>query len=134
MARPRITILLAIFGTGLVQPLVAQTGSGPAGQNWPVSGHPYTSALGALANYRSCGRRARAADVDGFAGLLRRIESRAAEQGLALMLGRLRRDHDDILAVSTMAACGGGPEAAREELNQSLWILESWVTDQPDRR
>ena len=134
MARPRITILLAIFGTGLLQTLAAQAGGGPAGRNSPVSGHPYATALGALANYRSCGRRVRAADVDGFAGLLRRIESHAAEKGLAPMLGRLRRDHDHVLAVSTMAACGGGPEAARDELNQSLWILVGWVTDQPDGR
>ncbi|MEA3013255.1 MAG: hypothetical protein QOD42_1800 [Sphingomonadales bacterium] len=137
MARFRITICLALFGAAAVQTLAAQPGgSAPAGENRPAAerfaSHPYKSALGALANYRSCGVRVRAARYNALATALRSIESLAEAKGLAPTLSRLRQDYYDLLAVSTMAACGGGPAAASARARRAIADFRAWAAGQPD--
>lgn len=136
MARSRITIWLAFFGAAAAQPLAAQPGgSAPAGESRPAAerfaSHPYKSALGALANYRSCGIRVRAARYNALATALRSIESLAAAKGLGATLARLRQDYYDLLAVSTMAACGGGPAAALARARRAVAEFRTWVAREP---
>src|SRR4051812_22978784 len=71
----------------------------------PLAPHPYKSALGAVGNYQSCGvnaRRTPAAELDGE---LRSIEAAAEAKGLGPLLERLRREYQQLLAVSDMMAC-----------------------------
>jgi hypothetical protein len=127
-------ISLAIFGAGLAQPLAAQPGAAPAGGIRPPSerfaSHPYKSALGALANYRSCGVRVRAARYNALATALRSTESLAEAKGLGPTLARLRQDYYDLQAVSTMAACGGGPAAALAGARRAIADFRTWVASQ----
>jgi hypothetical protein len=132
MARSRITLWLALFGACPAQTVAAQpggSGSRPASERF--AGHPYKSALGAVANYRSCGVHVRAGRFNALAAALRSTESLAGAKGLGAVLERLRRDYHDLLAVSTMAACGGGPAAALARARRSVAAFRTWVASQP---
>jgi hypothetical protein len=100
----------------------------------PLAGHPYTSALGAVWNYQSCGAHARHAAHVEIDTRLRSIETAAEAKGLGPTLERLRQEYRQVLAVSTMTACGGGPRAALAGARRALEAFGHWGADQPARR
>jgi hypothetical protein len=118
------------FGAGTV---FAQPAYLPAGvlrqPAAPASGHPYRSALGAVANYQSCGasgRRASSLDAD-----LRANEAAARAKGLGPELDRIRREYQAMLAVSDMMACVHGPRGALADARRALAAFRAWVNAQP---
>jgi hypothetical protein len=96
--------------------------------------HPYKSALAAVANYRGCGVRARAAPYQALTGEMRDIEAAAAAKGLGPTLERLRREHYELLSISTIMACVRGPIPALAEARRAVAAFRAWVAGQPDIR
>ena len=138
MARFAVTTPIAIAaclfgaGTSAAQParVPASLLGPPAG---PLAPHPYKSALGAVANYQSCGADAQRTFSVEINAELRSIESAAAAKGLGRVLPQLRREYQALLAVSTMTACGGGPRAALADARRALQAFRAWVAAQPGR-
>ncbi len=141
MAFPRLRMLLpaalALAVVGGSQELVAQAGGAPPGSAgaFPArfAPHPYTSALGAVWNYQSCGVRARAAEVAALNAALQAGEAAARAKGLGPELERVRRDYQALLAVSTMMACTRGPATALASARRAVADFRRWVTAQPGR-
>jgi hypothetical protein len=135
--RLRAAALLALAGTGAGAILPAQPARLPASTLGPpaqrFAAHPYKSALGAVANYQSCGVHVRAAAYAEISSALRSIEAEAAAKGLGAELARLRQEYYDLLAVSTMAACGGGPVRALADARRAIAAFRAWVAGQPGR-
>ena len=102
----------------------------PAG---PLSSHPYKSALGAVANYQSCGVHARRAALVEVTEALRSIEAAAMAKGLGPTLERLRQEYYQLRAVATMAACAGKPRRALAGARGALADFRAWVAAQPGR-
>jgi len=139
---PRLSLAIAacLFGAGLGTALPAQparvpanvlerpAGHPPAG---PLAGHPYKTALGAVRNYESCGVRVRRAAAIEIDTAMRSIEAAATAKGLGPTLERLHTEYDQLLAVSTMNACSGGPAAALAGARRALRAFRAWVADQP---
>jgi hypothetical protein len=125
-ARLLLPILLVTASTG--QASAMQPGGAPAARFAP---HPYKSALGAVANYQSCGVRARAGRVAALNAALRAAETAARAKGLAPTLERLRQDYYALLAVSTMMACARGPAAALTGARRAVAAFRQWVAAQP---
>jgi hypothetical protein len=126
----RLSIALAIFTAGTGQS-VAQSPRPTIGHSL---NHPYVSALSALANYQSCGYRARAAAFFALDRTLRESEAAARAKGLGPLLDELRRDWQAILAVSTRMACAGGPAAALAGARGAVRAFQAWVAAQPPAR
>ena len=127
-----LAALAAAAGPALSQParLPASVLEPPAGRLAP---HPYKSALGAVANYQSCGVHVRAAAARDVAAALRAIEAAAEAKGLGPTLERLRREYYELRAVSTMTACGGGARRALAGARRALDAFRVWVAAQPGR-
>jgi hypothetical protein len=125
--RALLPILLAAGAAG--QAMEVQ--SGAAGTPERFAPHPYKSALGAVANYRSCGVRARAGPAAALDAALRAGEAAARAKGLGPMLERLRQDYHALLAVSTMMACARGPAAALAGARRAVADFQRWVAAQP---
>ena len=131
MILSRLAIFLILFAA-VTGPLQAQTA--PANPSRPPIGyslsHPYISALDALANYQSCGIRARAAEVVRLDALLRASEADARAKGLGPLLDELRRDWQAILAVSSRMACARGPAVALTSARGAVRAFQAWVAAQ----
>ena len=93
--------------------------------------HPYKTALGEVANYQSCGIRARAGAYRELTRALRATETEAVAKGLGPTLERLRRDYYELRAISTMAACAGGPRRALAGARRAVAAFRAWVAEQP---
>lgn len=126
----RLLIALASLAAG---PLQAR----PAPAR-PTIGHslglPYISALDALANYQSCGVRAREAEFARLDALVRQSEAAPRAKGLGPLLEELRRDWQAILAVSSRMACARGPVAALAGARRAVRAFQAWVVAQPPAR
>ena len=127
-----IALALIVFAAG---PAPTQPARLPASVLDPpaqrFAPHPYKSALGAVANYQSCGVHARAAAYREITAALRAIEAAAEAKGLAPTLERLRREYYELRAVSTMTACGGGARRALAGARRALAAFRTWVAEQP---
>src|SRR3954453_3763041 len=123
-----IAIAATVLGTGRS---AAQPARVPASQIGPPAGpladHPYKSALGAAANYQSCGVNARRTSYLAIDAELHAIEAEAEAKGLGPTLARLRREYEALLAVSTMMACARGPAAALAGARRALEAFRAWV-------
>ena len=130
MLRSCLSIALAILAAGpaLAQPAPAEP---PAPGRVRFAHHPYTSALGALANYQSCGFRARAAELARLNASFQASEAAARAKGLGPLLDELRRDWQALLAVSSRMACARGPAAALADARASVRAFQAWVEAQP---
>jgi len=93
--------------------------------------HPYTSALGAVANYQSCGFHVRAAAWRTLERGLHASEADATLKGLGATLERLRQDYYALRAVSSTTACGGGPRRALAYARRAVAAFRAWVAAQP---
>lgn len=128
---PRLLLSIALAtvaaGTGQAQPLA----SPPQPVHVRFASHPYTSAMGALANYQSCGVHVRAAAFAALDATFRESEAAARAKGLGPLLDELRRDYLALRAVSTMTACGGGPAAALRGAGTAVRAFQAWVAAQP---
>jgi len=120
-------ILLAMFA--MVEPIrAAQPASvSPA----RFARHPYTSALGAVWNYRSCGVHARAAPYRALEAAVAAAEAAARARGLGPLLERLRADYNALLAVSTMMPCVHGAAASLRDARRAVAAFQAWVAAQP---
>jgi hypothetical protein len=136
LKRARIAFAPAVLAAAAV-PASAQPARVPASVLGPpaerFAAHPYKSALGAVANYQSCGALARAAAAREVATMLRALEAEAVAKGLGPILDRLRQEYQELLAVSTMTACGGGPRRALAGARAALADFRAWVEAQPGR-
>ena len=138
MARStRLAFVLALIaaggGPGLAQPVPSPPGA-PAAPVRQTGSHPYKTALGAVANYGSCGVRARAAPYRALTAAMREIEAAAAARGLGPTLERLRQEYYQLLAISTMMACSRGPDRALADARAAVAAFRTWVAEQPDIR
>lgn len=120
----RFAIIAALFGAG-VEPAAA----GQPAANPPVRAarHPFPWALGAVANYQSCGVHARADQVRALNARLRAAEARARTNGMGAQLDRLRADYEAMLAVADMAACAWGPAEALRRARSAVRDFEYWA-------
>jgi hypothetical protein len=136
-SRPLLPVAAWALAASLAGALHAQPARLPASVLGPpaqrFASHPYKSALGAVANYRSCGIHVRAAAYAELSSALRSIETEAVAKGLGAELARLRQEYYELLSVSTMAACGGGPVRALADARRALAAFRAWVAGQPDR-
>lgn len=135
-SRSRLLIAAALCGfaagTAGAQPArLPASVLGPPAQRFAA--HPYKSALGAVANYQSCGVHARRAAVREITAALLAIEAAAVARGLGPELERLRREYYELLAVSTMTACALGPRRALAGARGALADFRAWVAEQPGR-
>ena len=134
---PRVSMALASLAliAGMGAPAAAQRARLPASVLAPpaerFAPHPYTSALGAVANYQSCGIHARAAAWRALERALRAGEADATLKGLGPTLERLRQDYYALRAVSSMTACGGGPRRALAFARRAVAAFRTWVAEQP---
>ena len=135
LPRPSLALAALALAAGMGAALTAQPARLPASVLAPpaerFAPHPYKSALGAVAGYRSCGVHARAAAYRQLTQALRAIEAAAEAKGLGPTLERLRRDYYEMLAVSSMAACVGGPRRALAGARRALAAFRTWVAEQP---
>jgi hypothetical protein len=122
-----LSLALAMVAAGQAQSLT----NPPQPAHVRFAPHPYTSAMGALANYRSCGVHVRAAAFARLDAMFRESETAARAKGLGPLLDDLRRDYLALLAVSTMTACGGGPAAALTGARTAVRGFQAWVAAQP---
>jgi hypothetical protein len=133
-----IAIAACIFGAGTTTASPAQPARVPASEvgppAGPLAGHPYKDALGAVWNYGSCGANARRPAYIEVNSALRNIEAAAEAKGLGPTLARLRREYQQLLSVSLLVPCGGGPRAALAEARRALGAFRAWVADQPGPR
>lgn len=131
----RITISLAMLAAGMNPPATAQAADPLAGAvaapAQRFANHPYKSAMGAVANYGSCGYRTRPADYQALAAELQSIETRARAKGLGPTLERLHREYMFLLSVSTMVMCTTGPADALRGAHRTLDTFRTWVAEQP---
>ena len=128
-SRLRALALILLVSGGAGQAMAAQ--SGEAATPARFAPHPYKSALGAVANYLSCGVRARAGPAAALEAALRAGEAAAGAKGLGPTLERLRQDYYALLAVSTMMACARGPAAALAGARRAVADFQRWVAAQP---
>jgi hypothetical protein len=132
-----VGLALAFFASGAGTALAMQPAGAPANQVSPPAerwaSHPYKAALGAVANYQSCGVRARRAMVNPPTAALRSLEAAALAKGLGPTLERLRREYEALMAVSDVMACAGGPVRALAEARRALAAFRAWVEAQPGR-
>lgn len=138
--RTPLAVAAFVFAVATTQALPAQparvpasevgppAGDRPAG---PMAGHPYKDALGAVWNYGSCGANARRAAYVEINNALRSIEAAAEAKGLDPTLERLRREYQQLLAVSTIMPCPRGPRAALADARRALAAFRAWVAAQP---
>jgi hypothetical protein len=126
--RTRLRIVLVHFAAGMSLALAAPPGrAASASQAGRSTEHSYQAALGALWNYQSCGVRARPAAYEALSARLRSLEAIARAKGLGPTLERVRREYNNILAVSTRTACSGGPVAALTRARRAMAAFQSWV-------
>jgi len=129
MTASRFAILLALLAALEPSP-AAQPAPAPAPPA-RFAAHPYTSALGALWNYRSCGVHASAARYRALEAAVEAAEVAARAKGLGPELDRVRADYNAILAVSTMMACARGPVAALSGARRAVAAFQAWVAARP---
>ena len=124
--------MLAAPSPALQQPaLVPASQLGPPSE--PFAAPPYKSALGAVANYQSCGVHARRVALLDLTAGLRSAEAAAVAKGLGPTLERLRQEYEALMAVSDMAACAGGPRRALAGARGAVAAFRAWVAAQPAR-
>lgn len=126
--RFRFAIIVALFALGADKAAAAQ--AAPA-QPARFAAHPYTSALGAVWNYRSCGVHASAARYRALEAAVEAAEAAARAKGLGPELDRVRADYNAILAVSTMMACAHGPVGALRDARRAVAAFQAWVAARP---
>jgi hypothetical protein len=88
---------------------------------------PYPYALGAVANYQSCGVNARPGAVRSLNAGLRAGEAAARAKGFGPMLDQLRAEYQAMLAVSTTMACALGPSGALKHAREAVSNFRRWV-------
>jgi hypothetical protein len=132
MIRSCLSIALALSavstGAAQAQPAPASPAR-PANQRFAP--HPYKTALGALANYQSCGVHVRAAAFAALNGAFREAETAARAKGLGPHLDELYHDWQALLAVSTMMACARGPAGALAGARTAVRAFQAWAAAQP---
>jgi hypothetical protein len=123
----RIAIALTLIAGGMSQALAAQPRRAPAPppQAAPLDESSYRSALAGFANYQSCG--VNAAEYAALTAQLHAIEAAARAKGLGPTIDRVRQDYLNLLAVSTMTACGGGRIAALAGARRGMAAFQAWV-------
>ena len=128
MIRSRLSIALVLFAAGLA-PAQAQQAAGNEAVR--ARTHPYPAAIGALANYQSCGVHARADTLHALQRRFQAAEAAARAKGLGPALDDLRRGYEAMMAVADVMACGGGPAAALAGARNAIQAFEAWVAGQP---
>jgi ketosteroid isomerase-like protein len=123
----RIVMALAFIAGGLSQAGAAQPhrAAAPPARTIPLDESSYRSALGGLTNYQTCG--VDAAALAGLNAQMHAIEAAARAKGLGPTIDRVRQDYLNLLAVSTMTACGGGPVAALADARRGIAAFQAWV-------
>ena len=135
LPRPSTVLAALALVASMATALAAQPARLPASVLDPpaerFAPHPYKSALGNVANYQSCGIRSSAAAYRELTRTLRAVEAAAEAKGLGPVLERLRREYYELRAVSTMAACAGGPRRALAGARRAVAAFRAWVAEQP---